>query len=627
MKITFIGEMADLNQGIHTLKDQLQYEVSEDGFPIVVEKTLDNILEIRRKSDSGLIRYSNKIDFFRGLSLFMEESTRKDKFFIREEPRFKKNGIMLDCSRNAVLKSETVHAFLRYMAVMGLNMVMLYTEDTYTIKDDPYFGYMRGRYSESEIKELDDYADQFGIEMIPCIQTLAHLSSYLKWSHTKEIKDTEDVLLVGHEKTYNFIEQMIVSASSPLRSNRIHIGMDEAHGLGRGQFLDLYGKEERFKLMTRHLKELVKITSKHNLKPMVWSDMYFRVWSETDAYYDLDINIPQEVLKDVPNDVQLVYWDYYNEEEDFYKVYIEKHSSFGRPPIFAGGIWTWHGPTIHYEKTFQTTNAALKMCKQKNVQEVFATLWGDDGAESNYFLGLLGMQLFAEHGYAEKVEPEKLRRRFEFCTGANYDAFITMGKLDMHPAADWSKLIPDNPTKFLLWQDILIGLFDKHIEGLDFNNYYQSIKRELAGIVDTASNWDTLYGFVMKLCDVLSIKSDMGLTINKFYQSNNKPKLKEIINVDLKDLYEQVEELRELHRSMWYEQNKAFGWEILDIRYGGLLARIETAQKRIRDYVLGSIDRIEELEEERLYYDSQLINSNRVGKENKYTRIASVNVF
>ncbi|PWW28241.1 glycosyl hydrolase family 20 [Cytobacillus oceanisediminis] len=628
MKLKFLGEMEELYQGIHELQTQLQFQVADDGFPILVEQTLENQLEVRKDGSQGLIRYANKIHFFRGLGLFIEKAMNQGYFYVNETPQFQMNGIMLDCSRNAVLKPDTVRTFLRYMAVMGLNMVMLYTEDTYTIKEDPYFGYMRGRYSESELKGLDDYAHCFGIEMIPCIQTLAHLSTYLKWSHTKDFKDTDDVLLVGHKETYSFIEKMIVSASSPFRSNRIHIGMDEAHGLGRGRFLDLHGKEERFKLMNKHLKELVKITSEYHLKPMVWSDMYFRVWSRTDAYYDLNITIPEEVLMDIPDDVQLVYWDYYNEDEDFYKSYFEKHTAFGKAPVFAGGIWTWHGPTIHYKKTFNTTNAALNMCKKQNVQEVFATLWGDDGAESNYYLGLLGMQLYAEHGYSEQLDTEKLRNRFEFCTGANYDAFLTMGNLDAHPSADWNKLIPDNPTKFLLWQDILIGLFDKHIEDLNFSSHYQSIKKEISGRLVQESNWDTLYGFMMKMCDVLCIKCDIGITISNLYKEKNMTKLKRIANEELTELNRLVKELRELHRDIWYKQNKAFGWEILDIRYGGLLARIETAQKRIMDYVLGNIDRIEELEEEKLYYDSHPMKKNiGIGKENKYTKIASVNVF
>ena len=45
---------------------------------------------------------------------------------------------------------------------------------------------------------------------------------------------------------------------------------------------------------------------------------------------------------------------------------------------------------------------------------------------------------------------------------------------------------------------------------------------------------------------------------------------------------------------------KPFGWEVLDIRYGGLLQRFKTSQQTIEQYVAHEISCIEELEEERL---------------------------
>jgi hypothetical protein len=50
------------------------------------------------------------------------------------------------------------------MALMGNNLVMLYTEDTYELEGEPFFGYMRGRFSFDEVRELDDYAFNLGME-------------------------------------------------------------------------------------------------------------------------------------------------------------------------------------------------------------------------------------------------------------------------------------------------------------------------------------------------------------------------------------------------------------------------------------------------------------------------------
>ena len=65
------------------------------------------------------------------------------------------------------------------MALMGMNLGMMYTEDTYEVPGQPYFGYQRGRYTYEELHALDDYADMLGIELCPCVQTLGHLNRAL----------------------------------------------------------------------------------------------------------------------------------------------------------------------------------------------------------------------------------------------------------------------------------------------------------------------------------------------------------------------------------------------------------------------------------------------------------------
>ena len=49
----------------------------------------------------------------------------------------KRLGVMVDCSRNAVMKVETVKKFIDAMSKMGYNMLMLYTEDAFYVEKYP----------------------------------------------------------------------------------------------------------------------------------------------------------------------------------------------------------------------------------------------------------------------------------------------------------------------------------------------------------------------------------------------------------------------------------------------------------------------------------------------------------
>ena len=145
-------------------------------------------------------------------------------------------GVMLDCSRNAVMRPEKVVEFATIISKMGYNTLMLYTEDTYEVENQPYFGYRRGRYSIKELREMDEACAKIGVTLTPCIQTLAHLNCIFKWENAyRDILDTADILMAGEEKTYQLIDDMFASLSKALRTRTIHIGMDEAYMVGLGK--------------------------------------------------------------------------------------------------------------------------------------------------------------------------------------------------------------------------------------------------------------------------------------------------------------------------------------------------------------------------------------------------------
>jgi hexosaminidase len=631
MLLKFVGDIKELEPGINVLAGELGFKVCDEGVPVFVEKT-EGLLQAALYNGKGSLRYSEKVHFFRALGLFVEEMGRSQSFDIIETPRFSLNGGMFDVSRNAVLKTESIKYFLRKMAIMGLNMMMLYTEDIYTIEGEPYFGYMRGRYTHQELAECDDYASIFGIEMIPCIQTLAHLEQFLRWHTSKGLKDTRDVLLAGNERTYEFIEKMIKAITAPFRSKRIHIGMDEAHGLGLGKYLGENGYQDRFGIMIDHLKRVMKISEELGLKPMMWSDMFFRLASSetsTDANYDMNADIPQKVIDNIPGGVQMVFWEYYNEDEEFYKAFIKKHKSFGSMPVFAGGIWTWQGPCTNYGRTFVNTNAALTACKNEGVSEVFATMWMDDGAENNFFTALLGLQLYAEHGFSKELDLEKLKKRVKFCTGVEFEDFMDLKYLDETPGSLPNNKDSANPSKYLLWQDILLGLFDKHAEGLDLALHYETLENKMKAHDEKYNDFRDVFKIGEKLCSVLKIKCDMGIRMKKSYLNGNRDELSVLVSEQLPDLYEKVKELKAAHRKQWFDTYKPFGWEVLDMRYGGLLSRIDTAMLRMKEYIHGETDRIEELEETRLYFDGCLNSEKSVYSRfnNPYFRIATPNAF
>lgn len=624
MKLHLTGDLAHVEKAVDILAEELSIQRSGQGYPIQLTQR-EGPLYVAIKDGHGEIRYQENIHFMRALGLWIEQYQNGEDFELIEEPQFEMTGAMLDSSRNAVLTVAGIQDMLRKMAIMGLNTLMVYTEDTYEVEEYPYFGYMRGRYSEQELKICDDYATELGIEMIPCIQTLAHLTEALKWNYAIQIRDTADILLAGHAETYQFLEKVITAATKPFKSKRIHIGMDEAHQLGLGKYLDRNGYEERFMIMNQHLKEVVAITNELGLDPMIWSDMYFRLGSENGDYYDPEAKIPEDIKASIP-DTQLVYWDYYHIDEDFYRTFIQKHQDLKSDTVFAGGVWTWNGISPNYGKAIATTEAALAACKQEGVKEVFATMWGDNGAETPVTTALPILQLFAEHSYRKDITDQHLAERFQFCTGSDYDSFMLLNQFDETPGVSKDNLHASNPSKFLLWQDILIGLYDENIRGWELGEHYTQLAFQLEKAKEKNGGQSLLFDFYGQLAKVLAAKAEMGLHIKQAYDEQDSEKMKGIVK-QVAALSVSANSLREKHRTLWFSMNKPFGWEVLEIRYGGLITRMDTVQYRQNQWLNGEVDRIEELEEERLYFEGPYPMPEGALGRNLYHRIVTASIL
>ena len=632
LHLTFTGEIDTLKAGIEELAPEMSFTPHfgpASGIEVAVSAGPADKLRVRYADGRAEIVFGRKHHFFRALGLLLERlQAGETAFDIEETVYFTMNGPMYDVSQgNAVINLRAVRYILRRMAVMGLNMLMLYCEDSYDVPGEPYFGYMRSRYSEDDMRALDDYADMFGIEMIPCIQTLAHLENVLRWPAFGEIREYGECLLVGEEKTYDFIRELLIAASRPFRSKRIHIGMDEAMELGRHKYLDRHGLVPRTQIMREHLARVTQITRELRLQPMMWSDMFFRAVNPSGGYYSENVRFDPAFLETVPKDVQMVYWDYYHwDSEDFYRKYIDIHRSFGEP-VFAGGIWTWLSFGANYTKTLRTTNPALMACKWKGVREVFATVWGDYGTECSVYATLLGLSLFAEHGYTWELSEEKLRRRFEFCCGAKYDDFMNLRYFDETPGVEKDNLLQKNPSKPLMWQDILTGLFDKNIEGLPMDAHYAKLAGMLSPACERSGECNSMFAFCREAARVLAVKSEMGLRLTAAYKAGDREALRRFAADELPSLAERVKELRRVHMAHWYEIYKPIGWDIIDMRYGALLARIQSAADVVGMYLDGKLDAIQELDEPRLPYNGEEGVATYAGFYNRIVSASRIAVY
>ena len=499
-------------------------------------------------------------------------------------------GVMLDCSRNAVMTVDSAKQYITILKKMGYNTVMLYTEDTYEVDNQPCFGHLRGRYSKQELKEIDTFCVSIGIELVPCIQTLAHLENMFKWQgEYSDINDCDNILFIGEEKTYKLIEDMISTVSQCFSSKKIHIGMDEADRVGTGKYQRKHGIKDRFDIINEHLHKVCDIAAKYGFEPMIWSDMFRRLAMNVEDQYDSNLDTSKILEKAaLPENISLVYWDYYSSDPERYKKNIKTDKIFGKPVYFAGGVWTWKGFAPDNKFSMEATQAALEACNECEVDGVFFTSWGDDGAECSKYCVLPSL-MFAAEAAKGNTDMESIKLKFKEIVGCDFDDFMVIDKFDK--LAGKHRF---NPSKYLLYNDLFMGTMDTRCSEED-NLYYKDLAQEIAK-VENKGDFELLFESYKKLAEALSIKANLGIRTREAYLNKDLKELQNLIN-EYSDFVEKLKEFHEVYEKAWHWENKPHGFDIQDIRLGGLLQRTLSCQKRLKKFVNGEISEIPELEE------------------------------
>lgn len=574
-------------------------------------------VEVRREPGAFVVRCGTLNGLGRGIGTVLG-GTLDEGATIRESLPFDGFGVMLDMSRNAVMRPDHLRRWMRRLCLFGFNRLMLYTEDTYRLPDEPYFGYLRGGYSAGELRAADTWGEALGIEVSGCIQALGHLEQALKWSAYDAVRDTPSVILADEDASYALIEKMVAAMAGSLRSRTLHIGFDEAHDLGRGKFLDKHGYWPPFEIYTRHLARVREICARHGIAPQIWSDMVFRLGSATGDYYDRASKVPPGVIEALPAGVGVVYWDYYGLGEEHYAHWIARHQQLGLPVSVASAVWTWMAPWYDRGFTEATVRPCLAACRAAGIHDVTITLWGDDGAYCEFDSALAGLAFAADcawernagvpHASSEQSGQDAgvpLEARFDAACGLPYADAVLPCEMELaRPGTG----VPLEQNGYLsdgigpvLWDDPLYGIIRKNralAEGLsywrDFAAHQEAVFEKLDALPARDGMIDL--GHARNIADVLRRKVALANAMESAYRSNDREALRDAAG-KIPEVIEALDALHTSFRRQWLHRNRPHGLETAQIRFAGLIERYRELGRRLQEYLDGRAASIPEWDE------------------------------
>ena len=558
-----------------------------------------NSFNLSKNYNYVVIEYGQLCHIFRALTL-IKEKFDLDIYSITFTQKFQTNGLMIDCSRNGVMKNDKVKEMILICSLMGHNRMLIYTEDTFKLEKYPYFGYLRGAYSKEDIKEFVEFGESFGVELVPCIQTLGHMRQALKWAPMDYLRDGPDTLLVDSPAVYEFIEDMIIFARKCFKSKFIHIGLDESIEMGLNRHIFLYGYQDRTEMFVRHLIKVKDICKKYGFDSMIWSDMLFRLNNQKQEYYG-GYSLTKKMLDILPKDVQLVYWDYYHKDTKDYLKMLKFHKETGNKIAFASGAWRWVGFAPSIKNSIEYTKSALEACVLENIKDTFVSAWGDDGNECSFFTVIPTLATSSVMNYGD-YNPHSVNSLVKAISGDETEDFVLLDLPNFVGKSDFSPFY--NPSKYLFYQDIMLGMFDLQIDDSYpklFSNYALTLSRK----AKTSNKYNYIYDNLSKLCYVLETKTYISSKLRLSYQLKDYKVLKDLLgSFDL--LLTRLDSFHDSLEKQWMLECRPFGYEVLDGRLGFLKNRIISAKNRLTKFLNGSIDKVEELETKILPFDGKI---------------------
>ena len=222
-------------------------------------------------------------------------------------------------------------------------------------------------------------------------------------------------------------------------------------------------------------------------------------------------------------------------------------------------------------------------------------MWGDDGKECSFYAMLPSLYAI-KRIYDGESDMEKIKSEFCALTGECFDDMMLF---------DLPTGIGDSPRKErtfhkdLLYSDAFLGFLDsvpyKHVR-----EDYEALSLELLKKGEKSA-YKYIFESQAALCRVLAVKHDLGKRTREIYKRGNKEEIASLAD-DYKIAIDALEVFIDKFRRLWFKENKPHGFDVQELRLGGLLLRLRSQRERLLSYAEGEIDVIEELEEEILEY-------------------------
>ena len=144
-----------------------------------------------------------------------------------------------------------------------------------------------------------------------------------------------------------------------------------------------------------------------------------------------------------------------------------------------------------------------------------------------------------------------------------------------------------------------MGIADRNT-CLLYDEYFAKHAKLLKKLARRKSEYSYLFKEMAALASVLEYKGSLRLALVDAYNNKDKEALSQIANIRYAKVIGKIEAFYTALKVRWDKENKPFGFEVMDVRFGGLVLRLKHERDILKDYLSGRADSIHALEQKNM---------------------------
>ena len=315
---------------------------------------------------------------------------------IEDEPDFAMRGIMLDVSRGKVPTLETLFGIVDVAVKLKLNLLMLYTEHTFRFRRHPEIGADASPLDAETMRDLDHYAAQHHVELVPCLQSLGHMDHILSLPRYRELAETDEGWTIAptNPESRALLRDLYDEYLPNFRSPLMNANCDEPWDLGRGQGKARSDELGAGGLYLEHIDVLRELANRHGKRTMIWGDV---------------VHAHPGRISKIPKNIVMLDWWYEAEfNYDRVKVFKDNDLEF----LVCPGTSSWNSLFPRVENSLRNIANWAAAGRKFGALGLINTDWGDFG-----HYNLLGNSWFAyaygaQQSWSGDVDKKSFDRAF-----------------------------------------------------------------------------------------------------------------------------------------------------------------------------------------------------------------------